>query len=67
MCGLEGQIGLMFKTRSAHYPLVYLALFILKALVNIVFDRLKKTPLKLCWLTCIIMFMWVNKQPRYKK
>ena len=40
--------------------------WLLKALVNIVFDRFKKK-LKLCWLTCIIMFMWVNKQPRYKK
>ena len=38
----------------------------LKALVNIVFDRFKKK-LKLCWLTCIIMFMWVNKQPKIQK
>ena len=27
----------------------------------------KKKKLELCWLTCIIMFKWVNKWPRYKK
>ena len=38
----------------------------LKALVNIVVDRFKKK-IELCWLTCIIMFKWMNKRPRYKK
>ena len=36
-----------------------------KGTVNIVVDRRKK--IELCWLTCINIFKWMNKRPRYKK
>ena len=39
---------------------------LLKALVNIVVDRLKKN-IELSWLTCIILFKWMNKRPRKKE